>query len=322
LFFCPKSRLKSKGWNPNIEIIKKQYPEANIYQYADDDNIEHIMRVFNYIPLLRLYTLYKHFLKFPHLKDEAIFYCDSDILFLKPLDFSPFLNDDVNYLSWTGRADRTYNYIWADYFDNKIEDVLPEKLNNYKKLDVLDEIARLCGINRQICVENRMNSGGAQYLLKNITHTFWEKCLNNCCAVRRYLHKEINPQFFSSEDKGFQSWCADMWSVLYTLWANKAKTECPVELDFAWATDEISTTGDKYILHNAGVTSDAKIRRVWDKIEVEAPAFFKGNYVDNKKTPFQDTEYLNSIINNPTSSLYCTSTYTKEILETKINLQL
>src|SRR4051812_22130028 len=94
LFFCPKSRIKTKGWNPDIDVIAKQFPEAKIFKYEDEDNIERTMGIFNYIPLLRPYTLHKHFKAHPELSKDAIFYCDTDILFLKKLDFSPFLSDD------------------------------------------------------------------------------------------------------------------------------------------------------------------------------------------------------------------------------------
>lgn len=303
----------NSGKNDKIwKELEEDYPESKIFYYEDTENVINIIKIFNYIPLLRLYVLKRHFQEYDLSKD-AIFYCDSDIIFHKYLDFSKFLEDDINYLSWTGSPDRTSNYIWSDYIDGKEKDVIPEKLEKYKKLDVLNQMGELSSLSRDILVANKERTGGAQYLLKNIDYTFWEDCLNLCCSLRYFLHREINPEFFQSEDKGIQSWCSDMWAVLYTLWKRNKITECPRELDFSWATDELSSLDNTYILHNAGVTSDSKIRRRIDKEEIEGKAFYKGNW--DKVTPYESLEYLESIINDPISSLYCTAVYVKEIIK-------
>ena len=302
----------NKGKNDKLwEELESSFPESKFFFYQDKDNLINLINIFNYIPLLRLYVLKKHFEEYD--LSEAIFYCDSDIIFHKKLDFEQFLQDDINYLSWTGSPDRTSNYIWSEYLDSKEKDVLPKKLESFRKRDILNEMGELCGISRKVIVDNKLNTGGAQYLLKGIDSQFWDDCLNSCMNIRYFLNREINPEFFESENTGYQSWCADMWAVLYNLWKRNKITSCPKELDFAWATDELSVLENTYILHNAGVTSDSVIRRRIDKEEIDAPAFYKGTWTS--KSPIEEKTYLESIINNPISSLYCTSIYVKEILK-------
>ena len=322
LIFTFEGRKLSGEW----VRMKQEYPFANFFHYPDVDGITRLTGIFNYIPLFRPYILRKHWEKFPELQQQAIFYTDSDIVFTKTLDFSPFLEDDICYLS------DTKSYINSDYFDSKgmlnpeggPKFVHPSKFEQFKKRDILNETAKICGINREICVQNKDNTGGAQYLLKNITPEFWEKVMVHSMSIRLSLG-EVNQQFMQGnspaekEMNGFQSFCADMWAVLWNLWAEGKTVLTPKEFDFCWSTDEIATHNWEYILHNAGVTSDAKIRtRIKDEnfnnIEVEAPIFYKVNYVN--RHPMQDVHILQEIVNNPISSKYYTALYVQNILDT------
>ena len=138
LIFAAKGRENRDKWKQ----IEDLYPEAEFHYYEDEDNLNRLIGI--YIPVLRPYVLWKHFKKHPELSDCAIFYCDSDILFMKDFNVDQFLEDDVNYLSDTN------SYINAKYFDSKIHQVLPEKLEEYKGRDVLAEIASVVGISREI----------------------------------------------------------------------------------------------------------------------------------------------------------------------------
>jgi hypothetical protein len=74
--------------------------------------------------------------------------------------------------------------------------------------------------------------------------------------------------------------------VLWLLWKRDIKTEIHSELDFRWATDDISLWKTNKILHMAGVTAGMK------------DVFFKGGFIT--KTPFNtDFDYIreNSITN-------------------------
>ncbi len=314
-----------EDFSPEWAYMAEDFPEVEFVYYKDVANITRMCQIFHYIPLFRLYVLQEYFSKNLQLEQEAILYVDSDIIFTKPLDFEPFLHDDVNYVSWTGNPERTDNYLWAPYFDNKIAQVVVEKVEQYKKFDVLDKVANICGATREQVVENSPNIGGAQYLLKNITSQFWTDCFNSCCEIKLYL-EDINRVFMQGatpnekENNGFQSFCADMWAVLFTLIGKNKEIRTPKEMDFIWSTDRIEKLEIASILHNAGVTSDAKIRVAFEKdengknIEVDGPLFYKGKYNENPPT----VEELEEIYNHPVNKQFCNNLYIKAMLKTII----
>lgn len=289
VIFTPNGRENRDKWKQ----IEDLYPESEFHYYKDEDNLSQLLGI--YIPVLRPYVLWKHFKANPQLSEKAIFYCDSDILFTKDFSLDKFLEDDVNYLSDTN------SYINASYFDSKIHQVLPEKLEEYKTRDILGEIASVIGISRETAEANNNHSGGAQYLLKNVDGDFWSKVMNDCIIIRTYLQK-VNREFFKDENSGYQSWCADMWSVLWNLWFREQETKVVPELDFAWATDPLSKLDSHTIFHNAGITGT----------EMNGyPCFYKGKYhqgTDPTKDP-----HLDDVLNNIQSQKYCTWFYANEL---------
>src|SRR6478736_2394948 len=243
LVFTPADREPNPQWQQLVDL----YPESKFFFQRDEDRISRFLGL--YIPILRPYVLSKYFHLHPELKEKAIFYCDADVVFTKYPDIDKFLEDDINYLS------DTKSYISASYFDSKVKDVLPERLEEYKKRDILNEITWMTGISREIAEKNEESSGGAQYLLKNIDGAFWDKVFEDCLVIRQYL-MTINTQFFGSENKGFQSWCSDMWAVLWGLWRRNQETQIVPEMKFAWSSDSIEKLDNVSILHNAGIAGE------------------------------------------------------------------
>lgn len=321
LVFEATNSLFTKEW---VEL-SKDFPEVGFFLY-NNENIKRIGQSFNYPPVCRLYCLQEHWKQFPHLEQEAIFYCDTDIVFTKYLDFDQFLNDDINYVSWTGNINRTDNYLWQPYLDSKVDKVNPLKLNQYKRLDIVEKLGNICGISRETITKNNENTGGAQYLLKNITKQFWTDCFNTCCEIKMFL-SDINQVFMQGanaqerENNGFQSWCADMWAVLYNVWKT-AETKCPKEFDFAWSTDKIERLEEVYILHNAGVTSDEKITvanqrdEQGNKILLDGPLFFKGKKDYLFSSPIDDPN-LEGIYNDPINKQFCNNYYVEKIIQAR-----
>lgn len=293
LLFVPKGRDVSKEWYELINL----FPEATFEFIYGDNNITKLLSI--YIPILRIYSAAIYWEKHPELQNDAIFYCDSDILFTKKFDVSAYIDNDVNYLS------NTNSYINASYFDSKIKDVLPEKLEEYKKIDVLEIVTNICKINREIAEKNNQHSGGAQYLLKNINVSFWKKCFGDCLNIRVYL-QQINKEYFSSEEEGFQSWCADMWAVLFNLWWKNAETLVIPEMDFAWSTEPIEVLQTKTIFHNAGITGENTH---------SYPTFYKGKY-NKGECPFND-KTLQLTYNNEKTKKYCNHYYLTTLLNLK-----
>lgn len=275
--------------------LQKDYPEATFKFYEDPSGELHrIIKLMSYIPLLRPWLLHKYFEENPDHTKDTILYIDSDVVFTRQPNLDRLLHNDTCYLS------DTKSYIAASYFDSKEKDVVPEKLEAYKKIDVLDDLLKEFGLNREIAVQNEQGSGGAQYLLKGIDAQFWMDVFQGCIKILINL-RSVNRRFFENTDKGFQVWCADMWSILFNLWKKDYKTECPPEMDFCWATDPIEKWDKVQIYHDAGATS---------RNHDQAILFHKreSKYINNLGTPFEDD--LSDV-----SDKYCSKNYVKEIEE-------
>lgn len=310
LMFLPHDRME-KGWNKETRELPIRYPEVSFYWYEDTDNIlDNYVGPYQYIPLLRPYILAKHFKENPDLVEKAIYYQDADVIWTKYPDFLDKLkDDDICYLS------DTKSYIAASYWDSKINDVRPDMLEKYKEIDSLDMMAKQIGITREVCVLNEDGSGGAQYLLKGIDHAFWldvfRGCLNIRAGLSYHVPGSINSLYFESENKGFQSWCADMWSVLWNLWKRGKKTICPPEMEFAWATDPVEKWKEVYVFHNAGATGSPHMVDGVPHILFYKAGRDGAQYANNVTTPFEDMGH--SLV----SPQYCSAKYCEEVEDTR-----
>jgi len=293
LIYIPDFRERNEKWDQLIPL----YPEAEFVFYEDTDKVSNLLKI--YIPIIRPYVLMRYFKEHPEMVSKAVFYCDSDVIFTDRFNVDQYRDDDVCYLSDTN------SYINASYFDSKIKDVKPEKLEQYKTRDILAEVTSLIGINREIAEAHNDHSGGAQYFLKNIGGSFWEKVMNDCLLIRTYLGN-VNKEFFESESKGFQSWCADMWAVLWNLWLREQETRVVPELEFAWSSDNISKLERVGILHNAGIVSNT---------QGDIPTFYKAQY-HRGADPFSDP-HLQTVLNDERSKTLCNHYYLSRMFDIK-----
>ena len=294
LVFCPNFREPNDKWQKIVDL----YPEAEFAFYRDDENrVSSLLGI--YISVLRPYTLMRYFQDHPEMKEKTLMYCDCDVVFTENFNIDQYINDDVHYLSDTN------SYINASYFDSKERDVLPSKLRAYKKRDILQETTAICNVNREIAEHYNLHSGGAQYLLKNIDADFWKHVMEDCISIRVFL-MEVNKEFFASEDRGFQSWCADMWAVLWNLWRVGGVTQVVPEMEFSWASDQMEKVNRLGIFHNAGMVGDTM---------GDIPTFYKGKY-HNGLDPFTDS-HLEYVYNNEKSKTLGTHFYVSRLLELK-----
>lgn len=236
--------------SPYFNKLKDKYPYVLFEFYDDTRNYK------EYIPSIKQHLLYKHYNKYSYLENETILLLDADVAFIKPIDFSPLLNDDIWYLS------NTNSYLNYDYILSKGSDVLCTMI----------EIA---DIDEQILKNNNKNSGGAQYLIKNAKASYWE----NVVDLSHRLFKEITELNNKKvkEDPShhpLQIWTAEMWALLWVAWKNGIKTKVAELMNFCWATDPIEFWNTNLIFHNAGVTNEME------------DLFFKGAYID--KLPNKD----------------------------------
>ena len=219
-----------------------RYTEVEFFFYKIE-SIKNLVKV--YASVSRPYILAEHWKQYPELVYYTIIYLDSDVLFTRKLDFTPYLQDKICYLSRT-------NYINSDYFKSKRNDVLTFRLPEYDQIDVLQEFCNVVGISKEIVEENVDKTGGCQCILKEITADFWKDLAKDCLNIFN-LSRSLNQRFFSKEERGFQSWAlGDMCGLLWNLWKRGKQTSCPPELGFSWADAEIEMYDKHPFFHNAG----------------------------------------------------------------------
>lgn len=293
LVYVPPGR---EDLNKEWRKLKFIYPGLKIYFYGDKGASRHLPV---YIPVLRPHVITQHFEAFPELENEVIIYTDCDILWTRKPEIEHLYEGDVCYLS------DAKSYMNASYFDAKKNDVLPEKKEEYLERDILKETCNLIGLSSFYPTRNNNNTGGVQYILKGVNAEFWRKVEKDCILIRTYL-MDINRKFFESENKGIQSWCADLWAVNWNLWYFKKRVNVVKELDFAWATDSIDKIERVFIFHNAGVVSPTNGGINW---------FYKGKY-HSGGDPTIDP-HLEVVLNDPESQKRCTWYYASKLKELK-----
>lgn len=232
----------------------------------------------NYISSIRPHILYKHWLRYPELSKEKIFYHDCDIILSKPNSFSLLEDGDICFVS------NTVSYIGANYIRSKGE-------------HYLDLMTSIVGVNKQYVIEQEKNSGGAQYIIKNVGSDFWSKVYHDCESLFRIVNEQIKQD--KEKDPGIhelQIWCADMWAVLWNLWFFDKQVKVTEKMSFSWATSGISEWDKHPIFHNAGVVSG------------NGNCFFKANYMNKLPYDINLEDY---------SKDYCSYKYAEEIVKTK-----
>lgn len=250
-------------WKQNGVIPEEWNKLANGYSarfffYDDTRETRH------YISSIRPNILKQHWLAQPQLKDSAIFYHDSDIIFTKPIQ--DWITDDmINDNEWYGSDTRWY--IAHSYIKGKGQ-------------DVIDEMCKIMDLPESLIEENELNAIGAQYLMKGVDYYYWDRVERDSENLFKEISelnrkkKELDPTHHE-----LQIWCADMWGVLWGAWRLGYKTNCHSNFDFSWGTSGENEYFKMNIMHNAGVT-DSK-----------SGLFYKAEYMD--KLPYTEPLQIN-----------------------------
>jgi len=238
---CDNSHVPSvlNKWN----LLELRYPSVQFFYY-DDTRLNP-----GYISSIRPHLLEKHFISMPSLASTTLIYHDSDIVFTKSLKSLEYENTDDWYVS------DTISYIGHDYILSKGE-------------DVLDLMCDICDISKDIVKQNQQNSGGAQYIMKNINAEYWHDVYLDCenlfieITKLNNMKKAADPSYHE-----IQIWCADMWAVLWNAWKRGYNTICDPNMNFNWSTTPITEWNSRAMYHNAGVTNNESM-------------FFKNNFTN------------------------------------------
>lgn len=212
------------------DTLRRQYPDVGFFFYKDTRHEP------SYISSIRPNALKQHFTQYPELKNDAIFYHDCDMIFTKPVNWDKFLEDDVWYLS------DTTSYIKADYIKSK-------------RYGVYEAMCEIVGISESIPESNNQDSGGAQYLMKNVDAKFWEKVEDDCEALYKFFKQHLIAFPKSDDYHPIQMWTADMWAVLWNAWYFNHTVKVVPEMKFTWPMHRLADWTDCDIYHNAGVVS-------------------------------------------------------------------
>ena len=232
-----------------------------------------------YISSVRPHVLKKHFAAHPELSEEVIFYHDCDIVMTKPPQWDKFIEGDTWYMS-----DTRY-YIGSDYVKSK-------------KCGIYERMCEIIGIDQAVPIANELNSGGAQYIMKNIDEAYWVKVEDDCNKLYDFFEKHLAAFPERPNYHPIQKWTADMWAVLWNAWYFGHETLIAEEMKFAWATEGPDMWEKCTIFHNAGVTPEYATK---DRL------FFKGVYQDKLPYDLKIEDF------NPAFNSY---NYLQEILET------
>lgn len=221
------------------DFILEQQQHARIFTYPDNRKEK------MYISSVRPHIIRQHVEQFPELEKETIFYHDSDVLFRALPDYSAMPGEDTWYVSDTA------SYLNGDYI---LKNGGPE---------MLKAMCEVVGVSENTVLANNVQTGGAQYVLKQVPAAFWEKVESDCLALFKVMTRLNNAaaekQFEATGTvrtrcRGIQAWCADMWALLWNAWREGRPVKVSPEMDFCWPKEPIERWHQTNILHYSGVT--------------------------------------------------------------------
>jgi hypothetical protein len=233
--------------------MSKRFKHIVLYKDDRDLSVPHY-----YIPSIRPHLLKQFFANYPEL-GKTVFYHDSDIFLVRMPRFE-LMTDSICYVS------DTISYIGSAY----IQECQGRYKAKYPDLVDDDLLQRMCdcvGLSMDLVKANNANSGGAQYLLKDIDAIFWQEVEQVCQSLYTCM-REYDKQYPIAHS--IQSWTSDMWTVLWLLWKRGSQTRIHQELDFSWAVWSAKDYYSKPIFHLAGVTTDPSCKGM----------FYKGAYTN------------------------------------------
>lgn len=226
------------GYNPiiGLNIFFKEFISTNNQAcfFIYEDTRPHKA----YPSSIRPHLLKKHLKKYPKLEKECFFYHDSDIIFRKHPHLLILEKDPIWYASDT-RNYLDYNYII--------------KNSNY---DIFVGMCKIVGISPKYVIENSNTAGGAQYILKETTYSFWDKVESDCERMFSFLKsKSTKKGIFNENNKKLFSldfWVTDMWVLWWNAILIGRKFNISLDLNFCWITSPIEKWHSCNILHYTG----------------------------------------------------------------------
>lgn len=202
---------------------------------------------------LKPHIVKKHFIEFPCLQEEAIFYYDCHVIFSRLPMFSTLLNDKYWYLP-----------------DSKAR----EGNNCSKCLDdvTIGRLAQTIDIDPEIICDHSYG-GYMPGLVKNASIEFWGKVEKDSETLCTYLHDNEDELACALTDCSIYGpgWLSDMWAFIWNAYRFGYVIRMNEALNFSRPDEPLSEWGIRDIYQNNQVTSGGRL-------------FDKGRFV--KRTPF------------------------------------
>ncbi len=240
--------------NPDWICLRMRYPQVKFRFYKEDPRSVVAQQRVIYSSIIRPYCLQKYWEERPELATIPMFYMDSDVIFERRPDIEAMEMGNTCFVT------NTVGYLGVDYMRKKAT----EEGVGLQPDHFIDIAAEVVGIKKEIILAQDNDCGGAQYVLKGVTAAFWEKMGKDTMTIKNSFAFQ-NQQYFqergrvrgkSAEHAGIQSWCADMWSLLYNMYYFGLPVKAPTFMKSIWTENEIARLETDFkgavIIHNAG----------------------------------------------------------------------
>ena len=219
-FGQPSARLLKLANSPNIK--------AKFYLYDGRSRPDR-----SYTAANKPWLMGKFFEQFP--EERGVFnYLDPDVVFTKPMDFEPFINDD----KWYGSSTKSYTGI--TYIKSKAE-------------KLLTDLCGIAGVSVEDVEANDHNSIGAQYFVKNCVADFWFDIARK--STVGFKHMNATAAIYKKPEDPYpvQAWASEMYFTQYEMIKRGIEPVASDLMQFSGANHHISDWEKKPYFHDAMV---------------------------------------------------------------------
>lgn len=203
--------------------------EAHVYEDTRDYK--------GYIPNIKPW-LWTQYLKEDITRSHHTYlYIDSDVILTRLPDLAKFPKLDANHWYCSDTLGYTsYNYLNSVAYADEI----------------LVKMCNLAGIDKVTLAKYNENEGGAQWLIKNPTLSYWEQAYQLSNRFWQYFQTIRAKTDLEHIDKGLQTWAAQMYAETFAGLAQGIIPEVSKELEFAWCPDKTTSNPEALFIHNSG----------------------------------------------------------------------
>lgn len=147
-------------------------------------------------------------------------------------------------------------------------------------INAFETMCNIIEVSKELVTKNDEYACGAQYILKQITASFWKKIEEDCEKIYSYLLTQIHnsyPFTDSTTLPEFQIWCTDMLAIWWNTLKFNIALKPSEKLKFCWIDSPIEEWEKCSILHYTGKMNMKGLDKKY---------FYKTDYVYHE--PFYD----------------------------------